>query len=60
MLFTTRIERPDTVTAISYLKKILIEPDQSNWMKMVHQFKYVRHIKDIPLIRSVYKSGMLK
>ena len=35
------------------------EPDQSDWMKMVHIFKYVRGTKDLPLTLSSDKSGML-
>ena len=60
MLFATKRARPDTGTAISYLTKRVREPDQSDWMKMVHLFKYVRGTKDLPLILSVDKSGILK
>ena len=60
MLFATKIARPDTGTAISYLTTRVIDPDQSNWMKMVHLFKFVRVDNDLPLILSVDKSGILK
>ena len=60
MLFTTKISLTDTGIAIYYLIKIVRETDQSDWMKMVHLFKYVRGTKDLPLILSVYKSGILK
>ena len=50
----------DTGIAISYLTTRVRETDQSNWMKMIHIFKYVRGTKYIPLILIAYKSGMLK
>ena len=60
MLFATKRAWADTVTAISYLTKIVRELDQSDWLKMVHLFKYVRFTKDLPLTLSVDNSLMLK
>ena len=60
MLFTTKREIPDTGAAISYLTTRVREPYQSDWLKMVHLFKYVRNTKDIPLILSAEKSGIIK
>ena len=58
--FTTKISRPDTGTAISYLTTRVREPAQSDSLKMLHIFKYFRGTKDLPLILSANKSGMLK
>ena len=60
MLFSTKRARPDTGTAVSCLTTRVIDPDQSDWMKMVHLFKYVRGTKDLPLIISADNSGILK
>ena len=60
MLLTKKIARLDNATSISYLTKRLRDPDQSDWLKMVHLFKYVRGNKDPPLILIYDKSGMLK
>ena len=60
MLFATKIARTDTGTSISYLTKRVRDPYQSDWLKMVHLFKYVRGTKYLPLILSEDKGGMLK
>ena len=60
MLFSTKISRPDTGTAISYLTKRVREPDQSDWLNMVHIFKYVRGTKYQSLILSTDNSVILK
>ena len=60
MLFDTKRARPDTSTAISYLTTRLRDPDQSDWLKMVHLFKYVIGTKYIPPILCSDKSGMIK
>ena len=60
MLFSTKISRPDTGTDISYLVTIVREPDQSDWLKIVHIFKYVRVTENILLILSTDKCGILK
>ena len=60
MLFATKRARPDTGTAISYLTTRVREPDQIDWLKMVHLFKYVRGTKYLPLILSSENSGILK
>ena len=59
MTFAKNIERPDTCTSISYLTTRVIDPDQSNWLKMVHLFKYVRGNKYLLLILIAYKIVML-
>ena len=60
MLFATKIAWPDTGTAISYLTTIVRESDQSDWLDMVHIFKYVRGIKYLPLILSADKIEIIK
>ena len=60
MLFATKRSRPDTGTAIFYLKTIVRELYQSDWLKMLHLFKYVRGARDINLILIEDKSGMNK
>ena len=60
MLFATKRSRSDTGTSISYLMKIVRHPDQSDWMKTLHLFKYVRGTKDLALVLSAYQSGMIK
>ena len=60
MSFATKRVRPDTGAYISYLTTRVRDTYQSNWMKMVHLFKYVRGTKDLPLILSVYKSEIIK
>ena len=59
MLFTTKIEIPDTGTVISYITTRAREPYQSNWLKMVRIFKYIRVTKYLPLILSVDNSTMI-
>ena len=60
MLFATKRARPDTSIDKSYLTTRVRDPDQSDWLKMVHLFKYVRGNKYLPLILSADKSGFLK
>ena len=60
MSFATKRVRPDTGAYISYLTTRVRDTYRSNWMKMVHLFKYVRGNKDPPLILISDKSGMLK
>ena len=60
MLFPTKIEILDTGTSIFCLTTRVIEPDQGDFLKMVHLFKYVRGTKYLPLILSADKSVMIK
>ena len=60
MLFSTKIAQPFTGTAISYQTTRVRDRDQSDWLNMVHLFKYVRGSKYLTLILSADKSGMLK
>ena len=60
ILFATNRARPKTGIAISYITTRVIEPNQSDWLKIVHMFKYIRGNKDLPLILSADKNGMLK
>ena len=60
ILFATKIARSDTGADIFYLTTRVRELDQSDWINMVHLFKYVRGAIDILLIISAYKSGILK
>ena len=60
MLFTTKRARSDTGIAISYLTTRVREPDQSDWLKMVNLFMYIRGTNNIHLILSAENNGMLK
>ena len=60
ILFATNRAKPDTGTAISYLTTRVIEPYQSNWLKMVHLFKYVRGPKYLPPTLSAENSVIFK
>ena len=60
MLLAKKIALTDTSIAISYLTTRVIYPYKSDWLKMVHMFKYIRSNKDIPLILSIDQSIMLK
>ena len=60
MLFATERAHPNTGAAISYLVTRVRDIDQSNCLKMVRLFKYVRGTKTTPLIPSADKSGILK
>ena len=60
MLFSIKRARTYNGTSISYLKTIVRDPYQSDWMNMVHLFKYVRVTTDLSLILISDKSGILK
>ena len=60
MLFATKIARLYTGKEISYLTTSVRELEQSNWLNMVHLFKYVICPEYLPLIMSEEKSRMLK
>ena len=60
MLFDTKRARPDTGTSISYLTTRVRDPDQSDWMNMLHLLKYVIGTKYLPLMLISDKSGILK
>ena len=60
ILFATKRATLGTGTDISCLTNRSREPDQSNWLNMVKVFKYVRGTKDLTLILSADKSGILK
>ena len=60
MLFNTKRAWPDIVTDISYLTTRVSDPYQSDCLKMVHLFKYVRGAKYLPLILSAENNGIIK
>ncbi len=60
MLFATKRARPDTGTSISILTTRVREPDQDDRSKLSHLMKYIRGTRDLPLISSANRSGMLK
>ena len=60
ILFATKRARPDTGTSISYLTTRVREPNQDDWLKLVHLMKYLRGTKDLPLILRADGTGMLK
>ena len=45
MLFSTKRARPDTITAISYLKTRVREPDVDDWSELKHLMNYIRVTK---------------
>jgi hypothetical protein len=59
-LYVTKRARPDTCTAVAYLKTRVREPDKDDWTKMVHMMKYIRGTRKFPLILSANGSGILK
>ena len=60
IIFAIERARPDNGTSISYLTIIVRDPDQSNWLKMVHILKYVRGTKYLSFVLIACKSGMIK
>ena len=59
-LYTTKRARPDTSTAIAFLTTRVREPDTEDWAKLTHLMKYLRGTKELPLILSANKSGIMK
>ena len=59
-LYTTKRARPDTSTAIAFLTTRVREPDMDDWAKLTHLMKYLRGTKELPLILSASKNGILK
>ena len=45
ILFATKRARPDTSTAVSFLKTSFREPNEDNWYKLKHLIKYVKGTK---------------
>ena len=60
ILFATKIARPDTGTAISYLETRVREPDEENWSKLKHLMNYNKGKKEFPMILGEDETGMLK
>ena len=59
-LYATKQARPDTCTAVAFLRKIVRAPELDNWAKMVHMMRYIRGMRTLPLILSANGSGILK
>ena len=59
-LYTTKRARPDTSTAIAFLTTRVREPDMDDWAKLTHLMKYLRGTKELPLILSATKNGIIK
>ena len=49
-LYTTNRSRPDTCTAVAFLKTIVIGTNKDYWVNPVHLMKFIRETGDIPLI----------
>ena len=58
--YNNNMERPDTCTAVAFLKKIFSDPNKDEWRKLVHIMNYIRVTRDLPLILSANGSGVLK
>jgi hypothetical protein len=55
-LHATKRARPDTCTAVAYLRTRVREPDTDDW---AHIMKYLRGIKTLPLILSASSSDII-
>ena len=60
MIFANKRARPNIYTAISFLIKRLIESNNDDWSKLFHLMKYIKIKRNLPLILSANKSGILK
>jgi hypothetical protein len=56
----TNSARPDTCTAITFLTMRVREPYKDDWSKLTHLVKYIRGTRDLPLVLSARRSGILK
>ena len=59
-LFATKRARPDTGTSVSFLTTRVKEPDRHDWTKLAHLMKYIRGTRELPLILSADRTGVLK
>ena len=59
IIFFTKQDRPDTCTTLSFLATRARKPENDNWAKLVHQAKYIRGTRNLPLILSANISGIL-
>ena len=59
-LYSTKRARPDTSTAIAFLTTRVREPDLDDWNKLTHLMKYLRGTKELPLVLSANKNGIIK
>ena len=60
MLFATKCARLDTGTAVLFLTRRVIEPDEDDWSKLKHLIKYVRGRKAMTLILDANGTGILE
>jgi hypothetical protein len=60
ILYCTERARPDTCTAIAFLTTRVRESDSDDWAKLTHLMKYLRGTKELPLILSTNKNGIVK
>ena len=59
-LYTTKRERPDTCTSITFVPTRVREPDTDDWKKLVHLMKYLRTTIILPLILGAGGTVILK
>ena len=59
-LYTSKRARPDTCTALAFLKTIVKEPNKDDWGGLVYIMKYMRGTRDLPFILSANGNGVLK
>ena len=59
-LYYTKRARPDTCTAITFLKTRVQVHGDENWAKLVHLMQYFRGTSKISLTLSANESGILK
>ena len=60
ILYATKIDQPDTCTAVTFLTTRVQEPDLDDWDKLSHMMRYVRGTRHLPLILSTDVTHILK
>ena len=58
-LYVAKCVRPDINTAISFLTKLVKQPDHNDWEKLEHMIKYLASTNKMPLILSSKDSDSL-
>jgi hypothetical protein len=59
-LYATKLERPDTCTAIAFVTTRVLSPKKDDWPRLVHLMRYIRGTHTMPLILNANGSGILK
>ena len=59
-LFATKRARPDIHTSVAFLTTRVICPDKDDWNKLLRMMRYLRGIKELPLILSADSINIVK